>query len=288
MLLKTEKYFYFVLFVIFTMAFQWGCSKKKVREPKKKKLSFQPSPQSKQAVEGLLEFRENLLVIGRESKQIRSFKVNISGIREHLTQDKLFLVDSFTDNSVLKAKNMKNAGQVLKTIKVTNQLFSPDLSNVTIKYEGGDRFKLNKLLKSLYKFVHFVPPESYRKILKKGMQWNNSDIITRDLKGKKILMVRKFEFKVAQVIHKNDIHIAKINGNFLSTSENRVKISGFTVELVGRGVMEAEFNLDTGVWSKIEAREILGWAGTFKNETEQNVTAGYRQIIKLNLHLTDQ
>jgi hypothetical protein len=288
MLLKQKQYSYFVLVLSILLVFQWGCSNKKVGEPKKKQMSFQPCPKSRQAVEGLLEFRENLLVIGRESKEIRSFKMNISGVREHLNRKKLFLVDSFTDNSLLKTKEMKNAGQVLKTIKINNQLFSSDLSTVTIKYEGGDRLKLNKLLKSLYKFAHFIPPEPYRKILKNGMQWNNSVIITRVLKGKKILMVRKFEFKVAQVIHKNDIHIAKIKGSFIASSENRVKISGFTVELVGRGVMEAEFNLDTGVWSKIKAREILGWAGTFKNEVDQNVTAGYRQVIKLNLHLTDQ
>ncbi|MBU1241439.1 hypothetical protein KKF84_22190 [Myxococcota bacterium] len=244
-----------------------------------------------QLMEGRVSFSENLVVLGRGVTLLKSFEAGISGVRQHGTSDDhTTIVDTFQKAAIEKPFKMNRIGSYLKGLRLSVDTFNPAGVVNVVSASGEDPHIMNRLFIPLWRFLHTLPPASgpQRPKIVTGFSWTTRETVTRRVQGRAIPVYRKNTYTIKSISHTGQLHFAVITGQSFSSSQKAITMGPFTVEIIGRGTMEAEFSLDRGVFTHIKGREILGWAGTYqKTPTEKPVTTGYRQELTVDIHLTE-
>ncbi len=111
--------------------------------------------------------------------------------------------------------------------------------------------------------------------------------MTRLLQGQVLPTSRAVTYRLREHAVSRNQDSATIQGSYLDTKMGSLRVGEFEVECVGKADIEVEFQLDTGVWTRVDVKEIIGWAGAaFDGESLSAVNTGHRTITHLQLHLT--
>ncbi len=248
-----------------------------------------PTWNTVQSMEGRVGFEETLFVLHRGTKTIRSFEASVSGIRKQaLFKGHHYVNDRFTQVQLISRQEMPHILKVLSGLSVYTPLEKTP-TGVLVKSSAAPH-RVTGLLPSLYAFSHTLPrsPKGHPLPLRKGLTWNTKTTLKRNIKGRTVTVFRTTNYRVIKLTHQGELHQATIQGTFTASSKRALKLGPFTVEIIGRGVFEAEFSLDRGVWTHIQAKEILGWAGTYHSAPgTAPLTTGYKQQIHMDLYFTE-
>jgi hypothetical protein len=262
------------------IVFLLSCAKKPEKIKNPKTINSLNVPNKKiQMIEGRIEFKEALMIMGEGMKIIKHFDLNVSGKRKFFKNS---FVDNFNEISVKKWENILINKEKVKKLTI-KYIFSP--KEINLDFQGwGNSLKISNMMVFIYEFTHFLPKEK----LFKGKKWEIKDISTNIFRGKPMKIIRRFNYEVMDIIHKDHLHIAKIKGRFFAESLKPVSFGKYVFELVSRGEMSINFSMDSKVWTKIKGKQLLGWAGTHKDpETQKVITTGLQKVFKIDLYLTE-
>ena len=275
------------------LLFLSACAKTPTPKPAVRDLTHMaPAEKALQSMEGQLSFKENFVVLGKGTRLLKSFTASISGQRDHfLRGGETMIRDRVFTPKVLSSKNMKGIGVFLRGLKIVTPA-RPEVKGAVFLTAGAkpDQFKMGRFMRPFWRFALVLPtlPSGKPRVIREGLSWGFTVTESRTIHGRKLPIIRKFTFSITKVTHTGQLHFATVKGSSLSSSSTPVTMGQFTVEIIGRGTMEAEFSLDRGVWTHIKGRDIIGWAGTYRKTPQSApITTGYRQELGVDIYFTE-
>lgn len=238
--------------------------------------------QSLQEIEGRLTYEEQQILENQEPRTRRRIVLAFSGTRRHRKNaQSLQIRDDFTQVRIMEASPPANSPSSF-SVEFTHGREEPEFVFRT-KPENELKF-LTDSLERLYPAAHFV----FSGKLRENLQESVKIPMTVRVADQALHTARPFEFRVKSWHRTRLQNQLSLRGEYLSTELGVLQLDEFGASCVGKAEIETDFELDSGVWTRIDAREILGWAAMgFDEATLQPVQVGHRRIIHLQMQLTD-
>jgi hypothetical protein len=242
---------------------------------------MKPATRARQIVEGRLVYEEQQIVEGQDVRTTRRWVFALAGERAHvLEKDGLWLEDALTEMKLVESDGPAPG---------TPQAFSirhPVGHAGTFRFRGapeGAFSVLTEPLESVYRLGHF----RFDGKLTAGRSVVQAVPLTRLVQGQVLDTTRDVRYElVAHTVSRNQ-NQAVVRGTYQNTAMGTLRTGAFDLECVGRADLELEFQVDTGVWTRVDVKEIIGWAGiAFDDAQLTPVNTGHRTVTHLQLHLT--
>ena len=242
---------------------------------------MRPAKQARQILEGRLTYEEQQVIENQEVRTARRWVFAVAGERVHRTEGKdVWIQDELTELRLLESEGPRPPAPTAFQIR------HPLGTRGEFRFRGAPEGAFGALtdpLESLYPLVHFW----FRKKLHPGLTFSRAVPLTRRIQGQVLDTSRDVRYRLVEHAVSRHQNLAVIHGSYLNTKLGTLRTGSFDLECVGKAELELEFQLDTGVWTRIDAKEIIGWAGiAFDDTTLAPVNAGHRTITHLQLHLT--
>lgn len=240
-----------------------------------------PSPYAQQAFEGRLTYEEQQILENQTAQTRRRFVLAFFGIRTHeRTQHGIRIHDTF---SGLRRIESEPSAQIPSEFQVQFD-FSHQGSEFIFQIQPrGALHWLAIAMERIYPAAHFV-------FSNKIHQYNEEFVripMNIMVAGQVFRTVRPFLFRVQSWRRTSMQNEISLRGEYVSTDLGTLQLGEFSASCVGKAEIEADFQLDSGVWTRIDAKEILGWATYVQDIAIAPVQVGYRVILHLQIQLTD-
>ncbi|PKN44514.1 MAG: hypothetical protein CVU59_11470 [Deltaproteobacteria bacterium HGW-Deltaproteobacteria-17] len=260
-----------------------GCTKAapKAKAPPVALDRMNPAPRSRQIIEGRLVYEEQQVSENQEVRTLRKWVFTVSGERLHVTQGGQFRIE----DNLQEIKLMDTVGSS-PPAPVAFQIHHPLGREGTFRFRGTPAAAFSALtdpLESLYSLGHFWFSDK----LRENLTYVRRLPLTRVVQGQVLNTARDVTYKLKEHAVSRNQNMAIISGSYLNTKMGTLRVGEFELECVGKAEIELEFQLDTGVWTRVDVKEIIGWAGiAFDDVSLAPVNTGHRTITHLQLHLT--
>jgi len=272
-----------VLSAIVLLAPQYGCRKTPAKTKAAPPVADQmkPAPKARQILEGRLVFEEQQVFENQDVRTLRRWVFAVAGERVHRVSGREWsLEDNIQEIKLVEATDPRPpAPQAF-------QIRHPLGADGAFRFRGvpeGAFAALTDPLESLYPLGHFWFTEKLRKDLTVVRRVP----LRRVVQGQVLDTFREVTYHLQEHAISRNQNTAIIRGNYLNTKMGSLHVGEFDLECVGKADLEVEFQLDTGVWTRVDVKEIIGWAGlAFDGESLSPVNTGHRTITHLQLHLT--
>jgi len=242
---------------------------------------MRPAKKARQILEGRLTYEEQQVIENQEVRTVRRWVFAVAGERVHRTEGKgVWIQDELTELKLVESEGPRPpaAGAF--------QIRHPLGPGGGFRFRGAPEAAFGALtdpLESVYPLVHFWFTEK----LRPGLTVTRALPLTRRVQGQVLDTSRDVRYRLVEHAVSRHQNLAIIHGSYLNTKMGTLRTGSFDLECVGKAELELEFQLDTGVWTRIDVKEIIGWAGmAFDDTTLAPVNAGHRTITHLQLHLT--
>lgn len=242
---------------------------------------MRPAKQARQIIEGRLTYEEQQVIENQEVRTVRRWVFAVAGERVHRTEGGgLWIQDELTEIKLVESEGPSPPAPAAFQIR------HPLGTQGEFRFRGTPEAAFGALtdpLESVYSLVHFWFPEK----LRSGLTVTRKMPLTRRVQGQVLDTSRDVRYQLVEHAVSRHQNLAIIRGTYLNTKMGTLRTGSFDLECVGKAELELEFQLDTGVWTRIDVKEIIGWAGiAFDDTTLAPVNAGHRTITHLQLHLT--
>jgi hypothetical protein len=240
-----------------------------------------PAPRSRQIIEGRLVYEEQQVSENQEVRTLRKWVFAVSGERVHVTQGGQLRIE----DNLQEIKLVDTVGSSPPAPEAF-QIHHPLGQEGTFRFRGTPAAAFSALtdpLESLYSLGHFWFPDK----LRENLTYVRRLPLTRVVQGQVLNTARDVTYKLKEHAVSRNQNMAIISGSYLNTKMGTLRVGEFELECVGKAEIELEFQLDTGVWTRVDVKEIIGWAGiAFDDVSLAPVNTGHRTITHLQLHLT--
>lgn len=240
-----------------------------------------PSTDAQQAFEGRLTYEEQQILENQDAQTRRRFVLAFFGTRTHeRTQHGIRIYDTF---SGLRRIESEPSVQIPSEFQVQFDLRHQGSKFIFQIQPQGALYWLAVAMERIYLAAHFVFSQKIQKYNEELVKIPMNIMIA----GQVLRAVRPFLFRV-QSWHRTTMqNEISLRGEYVSTDLGTLQLGEFDASCVGKAEIEVDFQMDSGVWTRIDAKEILGWATYAHDIALEPVQVGYRVILHLQIQLTD-
>ncbi len=242
---------------------------------------MKPAARARQIVEGRLVYEEQQIVEGQDVRTTRRWVFALAGERTHVTdKDGLWLEDALNEMKLVESAGPAPATP--RAFSIRHPVGHPGAFRFRGAPEGAFAV-LTEPLESVYRLGHF----RFDGKLTAGRSVSLPVPLTRLVQGQVLDASRDVRYELLSHAVSRNQNQAVVRGAYQNTAMGTLRTGAFDLECVGRADLELEFQLDTGVWTRIDVKEIIGWAGiAFDDAQLTPVNTGHRTVTHLQLHLT--
>jgi len=242
---------------------------------------MRPAHKSRQIIEGRLVYEEQQVSENQDVRTLRKWVFAVSGERVHVTEGRQLRIE----DNLQEIKLVESVGSTPPAPEAF-QIRQPLGKEGTFRFRGTPEAAFSALtdpLESLYPLGHFW----FNEKLRENLTIVRRLPLTRVVQGQVLNTSRDVTYRLKEHAVSRNQNMAIISGSYLNTKMGTLRVGEFELECVGKADIEMEFQLDTGVWTRVDVKEIIGWAGiAFDDQTLAPVNTGHRTITHLQLHLT--
>jgi len=242
---------------------------------------MKPARKARQIIEGRLVYEEQQVFENQDIRTLRKWVFSVAGERTHVIDGREWVIE----DNLQEIKLLESIG-TKPPAPGAFQIRHPLGKEGSFRFRGSpdDAFSaLTDPLESLYPLGHFWFAEKLRNDLTVVRRIP----VTRLVQGQVLSTSREVTYRLKEHAVSRNQDSATIQGSYLDTKMGTLRVGEFEIECVGKADIEMDFQLDTGVWTRVDVKEIIGWAGvTYDEESLSAVNTGHRTITHLQLHLT--
>ncbi len=267
--------------IIFVFVAGLSCAGRDGGRPRSSAGYMVPATGGRQVIEGRIHFEEQMITGNQEPRVLKKLVLSISGQRSHHRKGKQVWIRDVIDHVRLIEGNIpSHSGKVS-----LEMLYAPEARTFRFRANPPEPFSmLTDMLESTYQLGHFWFPE----VVSEGARLTRQLPVTRIIRGQMLHARREVNYRLERHSKSGHQNMMTVSGNYLNADQGTIRVVDIDLESVGKGEVELEYQLDTGVWTRIEVREIVGWATImFDDTTLAPVNTGTRTVLHLSLHLTD-
>ncbi len=242
---------------------------------------MRPASRARQVFEGRLTYDDQQVLENGETHTRVHLVLAFSGERTQQTEGEAVRIrDSFSAIRLLEA----DPPQTMPDSFAVEFLLAKE-SGFVFRSKPENRLSfLTDALERLYPAAHFVFSGKIREDAEEKVEMP----LALALGSQWLRTVRPFLFRVKQWQKTRIQNEISIGGEYLSTELGTLQVDGFGASCVGKSEISTDFQMDSGVWTRIDAMEILGWAAVgFDDASLAPVQVGNRVVMRLQMQLTD-